>query len=43
METDERVIERLRSRADELRREWSAKQPFRYVVIDDLLPRDFAE
>jgi Rps23 Pro-64 3,4-dihydroxylase Tpa1-like proline 4-hydroxylase len=43
METNERVIEGLRARAEELRREWSAKQPFRYVVIDDLLPRSFAE
>ncbi|MGH9900895.1 MAG: hypothetical protein ACRD68_03545, partial [Pyrinomonadaceae bacterium] len=37
------TLERLRGRAQELRREWSAREPFRYVIVDDFLPGDFAE
>ncbi len=43
MEFNESVTANLRRRADELKRDWSSKTPFRYVIIDDFLPSDYVE
>jgi Rps23 Pro-64 3,4-dihydroxylase Tpa1-like proline 4-hydroxylase len=43
MSRREITLERLHGRAEQLRAEWSAKQPFHFVVIDDFLDEAFAE
>lgn len=43
MNINELTLENLRARVSDLQREWSSKKPFRYVIIDDFLPVDFAE
>jgi hypothetical protein len=43
MNSRELSIERLRGRAAQLGTEWSAKKPFRYLVIDEFLEPAFAE
>lgn len=43
MDFNERVTAHLRRRADDFKRGWSSKTPFRYVIIDDFLPSDYAE
>lgn len=43
MDINELTLENLRARVFDLQREWSSKKPFRYVIIDDFLPTDFAE
>lgn len=37
------TLEHLGRRRSELARDWEAKEPFRYVIIDDFLPEQFAE
>ncbi len=37
------TLARLKERAAELRQRWQAATPFHYIVIDDFLPRSFAE
>lgn len=37
------TLERLNRRAASLRESWYAKRPFRYVIVDDFLPPEFAE
>ncbi|MBI1765370.1 MAG: 2OG-Fe(II) oxygenase [Acidobacteria bacterium] len=39
----ELTLEKLSTRVTELRREWFSKEPFHYLVIDDVLTGDFAE
>lgn len=39
----EMTLERLAGRAKDLQSEWSQKRPFRYLVMDDFLPLEFAE
>lgn len=39
----ETTVERLQGRVEQLRAEWSAAKPFRFLVIDDFLDQDFAE
>ena len=43
MEPNERVMAYLASRADDLKRDWFSKKPFRYVIIDDFLPTGYVE
>lgn len=43
MSTREITIERLQKRAAQLSAEWSAKKPFRFLVIDNFLDEAFAE
>lgn len=33
----------LSTRVEELKRDWSSKEPFRYIIIDDFLPVEYAE
>lgn len=37
------TVDHLARRAPRLRNEWSQKRPFRYLVMDDFLPPDYAE
>src|SRR6266568_6947511 len=37
------TVEHLSKRLADLKVEWSEKKPFRYLVVDDFLPLDFAE
>src|SRR5688500_10987555 len=43
MSRSESTLERLQGRAEQLRAEWSAKKPFRFVVVDNFLDEAFAE
>ena len=43
MDFDELTMKTLGERKEELERVWSSQKPFRYLIIDDFLPLDFAE
>lgn len=43
MDFDALTLEALRLRAAALRRDWSSRRPFRYLIVDDFLPAAFAE
>lgn len=39
----EEALDRLRRRSGEMRDRWATSEPFRHVIVEDFLPRDFAE
>ena len=37
------ALERLNDKISVLEQDWSSKEPFHYIIIDDFLPAAFAE